>query len=118
MTGLNVANLTAREAKILHILKIILRDGRNCWLCGYIVSSPLNQNPDNAKLKFHVVTIDHVVPVALGGSKKGLHNMKIAHFCCNNLRSNREVTDELRAECESNFLRKWHEVFDYNPAKR
>ena len=60
-----------------------------CWLCGYQITKPIGDQPLS-------LTMDHVLPVALGG--KGTEK-RPAHKICNNLRLHHEVTDELRQRC-------------------
>lgn len=54
---------------------VINRHGRICWLCGQEITSA------------QVLTLDHVVPYAEGGSNRVV-NLRPAHFSCNQLRAN------------------------------
>lgn len=56
----------AREA-------IIKRDGPNCWLCE--LAFKFMEKP----------TLDHVIPLSLGGPHR-VSNMKLAHYSCNTKR--------------------------------
>jgi 5-methylcytosine-specific restriction endonuclease McrA len=63
-------NAKERQWRIVAIKK---RDGFRCWLCGEKFG------------KGSVVTIDHAIPKARGGSNS-LHNLRLAHEACNNER--------------------------------
>jgi hypothetical protein len=58
---------------------IYRRDGGRCWLCSKPISLEL-RSPH--RMSF---TLDHVVPVALGGHHVA-SNLRAAHFICNSLR--------------------------------
>lgn len=47
---------------------LLVRDGRNCWLCGRDLGSD--------------ITIEHLVPAADGGGNE-LDNLVLAHARCN-----------------------------------
>ena len=57
--------------------KTILRTQKVCGICGL---------PVDFEYKFpHPLspTIDHIVPIALGGHPSALENLQLAHRCCN-----------------------------------
>jgi hypothetical protein len=56
------------------------RDSWSCWLCGGDVDQSLG-----GTTKRGAPTIDHVVPLALGGSDRD-ENLRLAHFSCNSRR--------------------------------
>ena len=61
-----------------HLLE---RDGDKCWLCGERVCVGWLCNG------WDVATIDHIIPVSLGGGND-FWNLRIAHSDCNGVRSN------------------------------
>lgn len=62
------------KQRLVRIKRLRKRDGNHCWLCG--------------KLFDHVVriTIDHAIPKSRGGTNE-LHNLRLAHYKCNNRRA-------------------------------
>jgi 5-methylcytosine-specific restriction endonuclease McrA len=79
---------------------LVARDGIRCWICQ-------DETPP------HDRTIDHILPVSLGG-KSELSNLKIAHAHCNSFRSSKVhlSAEELVAQIERRRQR------DANRAKR
>jgi len=63
------------------VIKIAHRDGVGCLYC-------------NSKL-IHLLTVDHIVPRALGGSDK-LNNLSFACRQCNSSKSNMLLTDFIK----------------------
>lgn len=61
----------------ISINEIIKRDGCKCYLCNEDVKLDVHYNNDKAP------TIEHVVPIALGGTHTW-NNVKVAHRKCNN----------------------------------
>jgi predicted nucleic acid-binding Zn ribbon protein len=59
---------------------VYTRDGFICQLCDYPT------NPDVAVPDYEAPTIDHIVPLARGGSHT-MDNVQTAHFLCNMLKS-------------------------------
>ena len=57
-------------------MKVFERDGWVCQLCGLPVDKSL-KFPDRAS-----ATLDHIVPLALGG-EHSMRNVQLAHFACN-----------------------------------
>jgi 5-methylcytosine-specific restriction endonuclease McrA len=55
------------------------RDGFTCQLCGYPT------NPDVKVPDYEAPTIDHIIPLARGGSHT-MDNVQTAHFLCNMLK--------------------------------
>lgn len=79
--------------------QILKRDGKRCWICkmktliGMQGLHPL------------AATLDHVIPV----SKGGLHvaeNLRIAHRCCNIVKSARKLTGSVKVRA-SNYAVRW-----------
>jgi hypothetical protein len=74
----------ARKAGVpyIHISRasVIARYGRKCWIC----SKPIPPSADDLASSF---TLDHVVPLSLGGWHD-LPNVRPAHHRCNSLRGN------------------------------
>lgn len=56
------------------------RDGDTCYICGERVNLCLNDRHDPK-----YASIDHVLPISLGG-KDNLSNLKLVHQRCNNER--------------------------------
>ena len=75
--------------------KLIERDGPNCHLCGL---------PTESRWGHWAATIDHLIPQSKGG-KHTLENLRLAHFLCNVIRGNWDITDEVRAECRKQILK-------------
>lgn len=55
--------------------QLMLRHGRWCWLCNKDI------------LPEQQVTVDHVIPISLGGSH-AIDNLRLAHARCNSDRRN------------------------------
>jgi HNH endonuclease len=83
------------------ILKLIERDGTNCWICGMEVPSDLLIT---AEKDIHSNSLaayaDHVIPVSKGGTR-ALENLRLTHCCCNVRRGNQDLTPELILRCQS-----------------
>jgi 5-methylcytosine-specific restriction endonuclease McrA len=60
-----------KEAKDRKRLELEQRDGRVCGICG----DPIAQDEQP--------TLDHITPLAFGGSKRRLDNLQLAHSSCN-----------------------------------
>jgi 5-methylcytosine-specific restriction endonuclease McrA len=58
-----------------------------CSLCGKLLEQ---QHPKNHPMR---ITVDHVIPVSLGGSHD-LHNLAAAHRICNIKKGNRSLGPE------------------------
>lgn len=53
------------------------REEHVCWLCGHPIDTELRSpHPES-------FTVDHVVPLALGGDVADPDNMRAAHRICN-----------------------------------
>ena len=61
--------------------RLVTRDGWTCWLCG----EPID--PDAPEGSERAASIDHIVPLSLGGNQR-LRNLRLAHRSCNSLRGN------------------------------
>lgn len=59
---------------------VLRTHGRKCWLCGVEISDDKE------------VSLDHVIPVSLGGSNV-VTNLRPAHRGCNSRRGNEIVLD-------------------------
>lgn len=70
----------------IHYVEIFERDNGICWLCGEPVDSNL---PRVSRMGG---TIDHIVPISRGGSDV-LDNCRLAHWICNNRKSNKLVEE-------------------------
>ena len=82
----------------IFIENIIKRDNGICHIC----SLPVVLNVDRVK---HLLspTIDHVVPVSLGGNHT-VDNVKLAHRICNSVRGNKPLTIELSEICNRRVI--------------
>ena len=69
------------------------RDGFVCQLCG----DPTN--PDGHYNDNDYPSLDHIVPLSLGGAKRDPDNLRTAHRACNSARGNR-VEGELWTTCD------------------
>lgn len=74
----------------------------DCHLCGFPI-------PEDVISQKHPLlgTVDHVVPVSKGGQLL-FNNKKPAHRCCNGVRGNQDITDELRQKCMHAALAAFH----------
>lgn len=68
------------------LLAVVERDGWACWLCGVMVDQFV---PRTSRMG---ATVDHVVPLSKGGSDE-LENLRLAHWICNNKKSDSLVTN-------------------------
>lgn len=93
------ANGNARR----NLRKWIKEQGHNCYLCDYPINYDL-RNPH--PLAF---VVDEVVPIAKGGSPLDEHNCKAAHRFCNQLKSDKTFTPQLKAEIKQAFIAKFHQ---------
>ena len=63
--------------------KVILATQDICGICG---------NPVDKTLKWpHPLcpTVDHIIPIIKGGHPTDLHNLQLAHWCCNRQKSDK-----------------------------
>ena len=78
---------SARRAKLRSVVRassvrvadIVKAHGRRCHICNEMVSLGCKEGPQAA-------TVDHVVPLALGGWHD-LINLRITHKICNSIKS-------------------------------
>lgn len=70
----------------IHYLEVFERDQGVCWLCNKVVDTTL---PRVSKFGG---TIDHVIPISRGGEDT-LENCRLAHWICNNHKSNKLVEE-------------------------
>lgn len=82
--------------------KTILSSQSICGICGNPVDKSLKwPNPLSP-------TVDHIIPVIKGGHPTDLHNLQLAHWCCNRQKSDklaqqiREAKPEEPEESEIN----------------
>lgn len=77
MTCISSKNVQARRRKIYE------SGGGLCGICKHIVN-------------FEEMTVDHIVPLSRGGSRKQLKNQQAAHYHCNVRKGNKipNVTSE------------------------
>ena len=82
--------------------KTVLTTQDVCGICGNLVDKTLKwPNPLSP-------TIDHIIPIIKGGHPTDLHNLQLAHWCCNRQKSDklakqiREAKPEEPEESEIN----------------
>lgn len=79
--------------------KTILTSQTNCGICG---------NPVDKSLKWPnplCATVDHIIPVIKGGHPTDLHNLQLAHWCCNRQKSDKlakQIREAKPEEVEEN----------------
>lgn len=91
------------------------RLGPRCWICGYVVPQ-LETREEDLHNNSLAASVDHVVPVSLGGSRDP-ENLRLSHRCCNVRRANREVTPGIEAWCRRTVERLWREKFEEDPTQ-
>lgn len=70
----------------VYVEQLIERDGYLCYLC----QEPIDMKvPRTSK---RGATVDHVIPLSRGGSDE-IDNLKLAHWICNNKKSNKLVEE-------------------------
>ena len=84
--------------------KKILMSQDICALCGKPVDKSLKYpHPMSA-------TIDHIIPIDLGGHPSDICNLQLAHMCCNRAKSNKlqaETVADGVPEAISNRVLPW-----------
>jgi 5-methylcytosine-specific restriction endonuclease McrA len=60
----------------------VIRENDVCWLCGQPVDKSLPW-PDPMS-----ASVDHIVPLSVGGSLTDRSNVRLAHLRCNSSRGN------------------------------
>lgn len=68
----------------------VRRLGDPCWICGHHIDLTLDPRH---RMSF---TLDHVVPLSLGGSLLDPGNARSAHRACNSARGNRTGAPKLK----------------------
>ena len=71
------------NSDLVRAKKTILATQDICGICG---------NPVDKSLKWpHPLspTVDHIIPIIKGGHPTDLHNMQLAHWCCNRQKSDK-----------------------------
>lgn len=71
-----------------------------CWLCGKPIDKSLPRRQPQS------FTVDHVVPLLLGGPELDRSNLRAAHMSCNSARSNR-LRAALRAQRDIKTSQRW-----------
>ena len=66
--------------------KRIIESQSICGICGRPVDKSLKA-PDPMS-----PTVDHIIPVSKGGHLTDIHNLQLAHWICNRLKSDKLVT--------------------------
>lgn len=61
----------------------VYREETECWLCGDPVDPDLRWPHPRSR------SLDHIVPISLGGSRLDRSNARLAHLDCNTIRGNR-----------------------------
>jgi 5-methylcytosine-specific restriction endonuclease McrA len=83
------ARIAGRPRERVTIAHLIARNGTKCHICGI---------ETDASVRALEPTIDHVIPIALGGAHV-LANVKLAHRVCNSLKGDRKLTAKLQRAC-------------------
>lgn len=81
--------------------KRILMSQDICYICGRVVDKTLP--PDNPLSP----QVDHIIPLARGGSPSDISNLALTHKVCNNKKSDKligERTDESPRQWTTNWL--------------
>lgn len=84
---------SVRESARARLWAVVKRDGRQCWICKELLDMELI----GLELPMSP-TLDHLVPLSKGGSKKKLSNLMAAHSKCNRKRGNEDPPPEVLAE--------------------
>lgn len=90
---------TSNGSKRRGLRKRVASEGLPCHLCGY----PIDYQAGH--LKPTAYELDEIVPVSRGGSATDPDNVAPAHRCCNQWRSDRKLTKELKREIRARFER-------------
>lgn len=86
--------------KDINLLSLFERDGGICWLCGEFCLIEDKECRVSEKGNVYIATfgnypsIDHVIPLAKGGSHTW-KNVRLAHKKCNSLKRDKIITEEL-----------------------
>lgn len=84
----------------ISIAGIVARDGSDCHICGVPIDFSVRVPAAKAP------TMDHLIPQ---GTWRGAHvmdNLKLAHFACNSIRSDRKITAKLVKQCRAKIAGK------------
>ena len=72
--------------------KIILATQSVCAICGGFVDKTLKSpHPMSA-------TIDHIIPVALGGHPSAMENLQLTHRRCNGMKGKKIISEKAKHE--------------------
>lgn len=78
--------------------KRILANRPPCAICGkpidYDARFPAPLSP----------TIDHIIPIALGGHPSDMENLQPAHFCCNRAKADKLMKDSAQYADEAQVI--------------
>lgn len=88
-----MSHLGTRQ-RIDYRLRLGIRDGWQCWICGIPILI------DNS-------TIDHIIPMSEGKGKHGIHNMKLACYPCNQIRSGARLKKSVVEDHKLNDILLW-----------
>ena len=78
----------------LRARKTIISSQEICGICGNPVDKTLKwPNPLSP-------TVDHIIPVIKGGHPTDLHNLQLAHWCCNRQKSDKLAQQQREAKPE------------------
>lgn len=86
---MSMPNLSARMVRTL----LFKRDGNHCVYC-------------NVTLSHKTATIDHVIPLAKGGSRKSFSNLLLCCEPCNREKANQSMREFLKARKEETEIKK------------
>jgi 5-methylcytosine-specific restriction endonuclease McrA len=74
------------------LLALVRATSQTCWRCGHLIDMTLDHQRDPMGS-----TLDHVIPLSLGGDPLDPANARHAHRRCNSKRGNR-ITRRDRSE--------------------
>lgn len=77
------------------VTDILARDGSDCHICGLALD--LAAPAPNPK----AATLDHLIPLRTWRGAHVMENLKLAHFACNSIRSDRKITAKLIEQCRA-----------------
>lgn len=80
-----------RQWRVALLQYLVDRDGDKCGICGRKVDTSLKSGTRGSR---RGPSVDHIVPRSLGGSDD-LENLRLAHWGCNQKRSNRGGGEQL-----------------------
>ena len=76
-----------RVDKDITLAKLILRDGKRCWLCGELTDeNDYIVNEKGIMCGNNYPSIDHIIPISKGGLD-AWDNVRVAHRRCNSIKN-------------------------------